>query len=369
MKNTVCVGVVGAGKISDIYLRNMTGKFKNLRVKAISTRHVDKAKEKAEQYGLIACSVEEMMADPEIEMIVNLTSAPAHEEIIRKALEAGKHVYTEKPITDSFSSALELCRLADRKGLLLGSAPDTFLGSALQAARRAIDQGMLGDITGFSATINRCNDVLLCLFPIGRLPGGGICMDFGVYYITALVSLLGPVSDTAAFVRAPYQKHRNILPDSPEYGQWFDSPNDSEVSAILRMKSGVTGTIHLNGDSNLQEQANFVILGTKGMLYLTDPNTFGGTVRFLPNSMDFGTPAEFEALRPGNCFSGNERGIGPSEMADAILQGSSAFRTSKELGLHVLEVLQGMLDSGADGSFHSMTTSCTIPSAFYDKTE
>ena len=135
------------------------------------------------------------------------------------------------------------------------------------------------------------------------------------------------------------------------------------------MKSGITGTIHLNGDSNLQEQANFVILGTKGMLYLTDPNTFGGTVRFLPNSMDFSTPAEFEALQPGNRFSGNERGIGPSEMADAILQGSSTFRTSKELGLHVLEVLQGMLDSGADGSFQSMTTSCTIPSAFYDKTE
>ena len=367
MKKTVCVGVVGAGKISDIYLKNMTGKFENLRVKAVSTRHVDKAREKAEKYGLAACSVEEMMADPEIEMIVNLTSAPAHEEIIRKALEAGKHVYTEKPITISFDTAAELCRLADRKGLLLGSAPDTFLGSALQAARRAIDRGMLGEITGFSATINRCNDVLLCLFPIGRFPGGGICLDFGVYYITALVSLLGPVSDTAAFVRTPYPKHKNILPDSPEYGQWFDSPNESEVSAILRMRSGVTGTIHLNGDSNLQEQANFVILGTQGMLYLTDPNTFGGTVRFLPNRMDFNAPVEFEALPPGNRFSDNERGIGPSEMADAILNGSSTFRTSGELGLHVLEVLQGMLSSGADGCFHTMKTSCKIPAAFYDE--
>ena len=367
MKKTVCVGVVGAGKISDIYLKNMTGKFENLRVKAVSTRHVDKALEKAEKYGLAACSVEEMMADPEIEMIVNLTSAPAHEEIIRKALEAGKHVYTEKPITISFDTAAELCRLADRKGLLLGSAPDTFLGSALQAARRAIDRGMLGEITGFSATINRCNDVLLCLFPIGRFPGGGICLDFGVYYITALVSLLGPVSDTAAFVRVPYPKHKNILPDSPEYGQWFDSPNESEVSAILRMRSGVTGTIHLNGDSNLQEQANFVILGTQGMLYLTDPNTFGGTVRFLPNRMDFDAPVEFEELPPGNRFSDNERGIGPSEMADAILNGSSTFRTSRELGLHVLEVLQGMLSSGADGCFHAMKTSCKIPAAFYDE--
>ena len=365
MDKSVCVGVVGAGIISEIYLKNMTGRFENLRVKSVCARHIEKAREKAARYGLAACSAEAMMADPEIELIVNLTPVGSHEEITRRALEAGKHVYTEKTITDSFASARALCELADRKGLLLGSAPDTFLGSSLQSARRALDQGILGDITGFSATVNRNNDVLLSLFPIGRFPGAGICMDFGVYYITALVSLLGPVSETAAFVRAPYPRHKNVLPDSPEYGQWFDSPNESEVSAILRMRSGVTGTIHLNGDSNTREQANFLILGTKGMLYLTDPNQFGGTVRFLPNVWDFNAPDAFEDLLPGNRYSGNERGLGTSEMADAILKGESRFRTSKELGLHVLEVLQGMLESGADRSLHTMTTSCSIPPAFY----
>ena len=287
MNESICVGVVGAGIISDIYLQNMTEKFHNLRVKSVSARNIAKAQVKASLYGLKACSVDDMMADPEIDMIVNLTPVGAHEEIICKALTAGKHVYTEKTMTDSFDTAAELCELADIKGLRLGCAPDTFLGASLQSARRAIDQGMLGDITGFAATVNRNNDVLLSLFPIGRFPGAGICMDFGVYYVTALVSLLGPVSDVAAFVRAPYQKHRNIIPDSPEYGQWFDSPNESEVSAILRMRSGISGTIHLNGDSNTREEANFVILGTKGMLYLSDPNAFGGTVRFLPNILDF----------------------------------------------------------------------------------
>ncbi len=364
--SSVCVGVVGAGIISDIYLKNMTGKFKNLRVKSISARHVEKAQEKAARYGIHACAVDDMMADPEIQMIVNLTPVGSHEEITRKALLAGKHVYTEKTITDCFESAKELCEIADQKGLFLGSAPDTFLGSSLQSARRAIDQGMLGDITGFSATINRNNDILLSLFPIGRYPGAGICMDFGVYYITAIVSLLGPVSETAAFVRAPYLKHKNSIPDSPEYGQWFDSPNESEVSAILRMKSGITGTIHLNADSNTKEQANFIILGTKGMLYLTDPNAFGGTVRFLPNILDFHAPDVYEALPPGNSFCNNERGLGASEMADAILNGSALFRTSKELGLHVLEVLQGMLRSGAEHSFRVMTTSCSKPTVFYD---
>lgn len=366
MKDSLCVGIVGAGIISDIYIKNMTGKFGNLRVKSVSACHIEKALEKATRYGLTACSVDGIMGDPEIEMIVNLTPVGSHEVITRKALEAGKHVYTEKTITDSFDSARELCKLADQKGLFLGSAPDTFLGSSLQSARRAIDQGILGDITGFSATVNRNNDVLLSMFPIGRYPGGGICMDFGVYYVTALVSLLGPVSNTAAFVCAPYPRHKNIIPGTPGYGEWFDSPNESEVSAILRMRSGVTGTIHLNGDSNLKEQANFVILGTKGMLYLTDPNVFGGTVRFLPNIMDFNAPDAFESLPPGNRYTENERGLGASEMAAAVLRDQPQFRTSKELALHVLEVLQGMLSSGADGSIHAMTTTCSIPPAFYD---
>ena len=366
MNESICVGVVGAGIISDIYLQNMTEKFDNLRVKSVSARNIAKAQVKASLYGLKACSVDDMMADPEIDMIVNLTPVGAHEEIICKALTAGKHVYTEKTMTDSFDTAEELCDLADKKGLRLGCAPDTFLGASLQSARRAIDQGMLGDITGFAATVNRNNDVLLSLFPIGRFPGAGICMDFGVYYVTALVSLLGPVSDVAAFVRAPYQKHRNIIPESPEYGQWFDSPNESEVSAILRMRSGISGTIHLNGDSNTREEANFVILGTKGMLYLSDPNAFGGTVRFLPNILDFNAPDAFEALPKGNPYCENERGLGPAEMAAAILRSGPTFRTSKELGLHVLEVLQGMLTSGKNGNFCSMKTKCGIPEAFYE---
>ncbi len=365
MKARVCVGVVGAGIISDIYLKNMTTRFGNLRVKSLSARRVDKAVEKASKYGLIGCSVDDMMSDPEIELIVNLTPVSAHEEIIRKALGAGKHIYTEKTMTDHFDSAVELCKTADRRGLWLGCAPDTFLGSSLQSARRAIDQGILGDITGFAAIVNRNNDMLLSHFPIGRFPGAGICMDFGVYYVTALVSLLGPVSDVAAFVRAPYPRHQNIIPDSPEFGQWFDSPNESEVSAILRLRSGITGTIHLNADSNTQEQANFVILGTKGMLYLTDPNVFGGTVRFLPNILDFNAPDTFEALPAGNRYSENERGLGPSEMADALQNSRQTFRTSKELGLHVLEVLQGMLDSGTDQAIHSMVTTCSKPEPFY----
>ena len=365
MKDKVCVGVVGAGIISDIYLKNMTARFENLSVKSVSARQVNKAIEKASKYGLVGCSVDDMMSDPEVELIVNLTPVSAHEEIIRKALDAGKHVYTEKTMTDHFHSAVKLCRMADQKGLRLGCAPDTFLGASLQSARRAIDQGILGDITGFAATVNRNNDMLLSYFPIGRFPGAGICMDFGVYYVTALVSLLGPVSDVAAFVCAPYPRHKNIIPDSPEFGQWFDSPNESEVSAILRLQSGITGTIHLNADSNTREQANFVILGTKGMLYLTDPNAFGGTVRFLPNIPDFNAPDTFEDLPAGNRYSQNERGLGPSEMADAILNSRQSFRTSKELGLHVLEVLQGMLDSGTDHTIHGMITSCNRPESFY----
>lgn len=127
------------------------------------------------------------------------------------------------------------------------------------------------------------------------------------------------------------------------------------------MKSGIKGTIHLNGDSTTKDRPNFILLGTKGVLYLTDPNGFGGNLRFLPNITDFNAPDAFEELPPGNLYCENERGLGASEMAGAVPSGDPCFRTSKELGLHVLKALQGMLKSGEDRTFQVMTTACSIP--------
>ena len=163
VQEKICVGVVGAGAISDIYLKNMITRFDNLSVKSICAAHLESAQKKAKEYGIQAVTMEEMLDDPEIRMIVNLTPAHIHYSVIRAALEHGKHVYTEKTLTDDINKSAELVRLANEKGLYLGSAPDTFMGAALQTARSAIDSGMLGEIHSFAVSANRNNDILLSL--------------------------------------------------------------------------------------------------------------------------------------------------------------------------------------------------------------
>ena len=154
----------------------------------------------------------------------------------------GKHVYTEKTLTDDPAAAEELLKLAQEKGLQLGSAPDTFLGSSLQTARKAVDSGMLGDIHSFAVSSTRCNDYFASRYPFLREPGCGLLYDYAVYYVTALVSLLGPAAMVCGTVENPYSVRKNIFRDSPDFGKSFSSPNESQVCALMRMKSGVMGT-------------------------------------------------------------------------------------------------------------------------------
>lgn len=341
----VVTGVVGAGAISGIYLENMTQRFDNLSVKSISSAHMESAEKKAREYGILAVPLEEMLEDPEIEMIVNLTPAHAHYSVIKGALEHGKHVYTEKTLTDDLRKSAELVRLAHDKGLYLGSAPDTFLGSALQTAREAIDRGLLGEIHSFAVSANRCNEILLDMFSFLKQPGGGIVCDYGVYYVTALVSLLGPVARVGGAVGYPY-------PDK--------TPNESQVNAVLQFKNGVTGTFHIDSDSVMEDQAYFGIFGTKGILFLTDPNQFGGEIRFLPNGGSPKDRPEAQVLKKVNSYSDNSRGIGPWDMADTILNGTP-LRASGEMAYHVHEVLNAMLEGGTAGAFRDISSVCQRP--------
>lgn len=251
------VGVVGSGMISRIYLENMTRRFNILEVGGVSSAHLENAKRRADEFGLPARTFEALLADASIDMIVNLTPAPAHEAIIRRALEAGKHVYTEKVMTTSHESARALADLAAGKGLWLGSAPDTFLGAALQTARRAIDDGLIGEVTSFAFAANRDNNFLTPFFRFLNLPFGGVAYDYSVYYLTALCALLGPVARVAAAVRAPYPTHTDIDPRSATFGQSIETPNESEISAVLTLRSGVSGTAHVNADSVIEDKHFF----------------------------------------------------------------------------------------------------------------
>lgn len=342
------IGVIGSGAISDIYLKNMTEQFDNLTVKAIASKHLENALKKAKQYGIKAYTAEEMLADTEIEMVVILTPVVTHYELIKQALLNGKHVYTEKTITDDLVKAKELFRLADEKNLMIGSAPDTFLGAAWQTARQILDNGMIGEAQSFVLSANRNNDILLSVCTFLREQGCGVLYDYGVYYIACLCAVLGSVKTVIGLCRKPYPVHCNIMPMSPDFGKDMDAPNESQVVAVLQLSNGITGTLNMNADSVMNDQAFFAIYGTKGILYLTNPSEFGGEVKLLMNSLDPGTPNEPKTVISYYNYTENSRGIGPADLADAVKNGM-INRTGKESAYHVLEVLTAILKSSKSG--------------------
>ncbi len=190
----VKIAVVGCGMISDAYLSTMKTKFKILDVVGCCDLDAKRAQEKALKYEIRAMTMDEILSDASIEIVVNLTTPGAHYPVIRQLLEGGKHVYTEKVLSVELEHAAELVDIANREGLYLGAAPDTFLGSAIQTARYVVDSGMLGEISSFTCTISRDSEIFSRAFPFTAKPGGGIGFDLGIYYITALLSILGPVN-------------------------------------------------------------------------------------------------------------------------------------------------------------------------------
>ena len=360
MLRPVKTGVIGCGAISDIYLDNMIHRFRPLEVVACSAAHLESARRKAEKFGLRAATPEEILSDPEIELVVVLTPAPAHYDLVRSALLAGKHVYTEKPIATELRPAQELLTLAKDKGLLLGSAPETFLGSGFQTARAALDAGRIGDVTSFHVVANRDLSMLAGLFKFLRLPGCGIAYDYGVYYLTVLCALLGPVESVFARVSNFARVRKNMIPGDPEFGQDYIYDNESQVHAVLTTRSGIPGTFSLNGDSVGADQAAFTIHGTKGILRLGDANQFGPQIAFLPNSY----PApEWETLSPVSALSGNNRGIGVADLARCIREGGSPL-ASGEMACHVLDVVEKIIESGKTDRLCRTETACSRPDAF-----
>ena len=356
----VKTGVIGCGAISDIYLQNMINRFGTLEVAACSAKHRENAEKKAAQYGIRAADTAEMLADPEVEMIVVLTPAPSHYELVRQSLLAGKHVYLEKPLGTELSQAKDMIALAKSKGLLLASAPETFMGSAVQTARKALDAGKIGEITSFHIVANRDLTMLASIFNFLRLPGGGICYDYGVYYLTALCSLLGPMEKVYAQVGNHRRIRKNVFPGSPEFGREYIYDNESQVNAVLTAKSGVAGTFSLNGDSAAADQAAFTIHGTKGILRLGDANQFGGDAAFMPN--DYKHP-EWETLDAVSPLSENCRGIGAADLARCIRQGGKPF-ASAEMACHVLDIVEKIIESGAGGTVRMTETSFERPAPF-----
>lgn len=349
------IGICGCGKVSGVYFKNILHRYNNLELVACCAAHLESAQRAAAEYGIAACTYEEMLANPEIEMVLVLTPAPTHYELLKKALEAGKHAYVEKPITLDIAQAKELQKLAAEKHLYLGCAPETSLGSAVQTAKKAILDGMIGDVTSFHMGGNRNYDFFASLFGFLNQEGGGFCYDYSVYYLTALVNLLGPAATVYGETEVYKPVRVNCFERSPDFGKEFASPNESIGTAVIRLESGVMGTYMMNAETTLLDMADFRIYGTKGTLLLANPNNFGGEVTFVPNKR--ARENEYIKLEPVSDLNEELRGIGPAEMADAISRGCTAH-TDASVGIHVLDIVSTIMKSSKSGKKEPVESTC-----------
>ncbi|MDR2370964.1 MAG: Gfo/Idh/MocA family oxidoreductase [Treponema sp.] len=346
----VKTAVVGCGTISDIYLQNMTEAFDILEVAGCYDSIKERMENRASKYGIRQMSLDEILNDKSIELVLNITDPKRHHLVSSQALNAGKHLYSEKPIDLSLEGARELVELADRKGLLYGNAPDTFMGQAIQTARFYIDKGLIGDVTSVYAVLNRDAGLLAERFPFTAGPGGGIGLDVGVYYVTALLSILGPVKDVGGFVTTRNPERTHFFPAREDFGEKYTLEAENLVVGSLVFANGVMGTLHFNSNSIGNEKPQIVMYGTEGILYMPDPNCFGGEVQVILKGQ-----TEKVTLPPTHGFAENHRGIGPAELAWSLRLGRKP-RTSKEMAFHGLELLLGLYKSCETRRFYEMTS-------------
>lgn len=358
----VKIGIIGCGAISKIYMVNLTNLFSITELIAVADLKREAAEAAAKQFGIEkVLSVEEMLNDPEVEMVINLTGPAAHYSVIKQCLEAGKHVYTEKMLCFDIDEGRELIDMAEKKGLYLGVSPDTFLGAGLQSARKYLDAGLIGQVTSAVACINRNQLLNSELFPFIRSTGGGMPYDVGIYYLTALLALLGPVTHVTGFSKKP-ETYQGQLFCYGNYGKEWTFSSSNSMALSLRFENGVLGSLHFDGTSINEEQPCIAIYGTEGILCLGDPNTFGGYVKLVNNtgkncdlplthgytgSPLYGNPTNGEIALYGH------RGLGAAEMAWAI-RNNRKNRASKEMGFHAVEILCGAELAEKDGIIYQM---------------
>lgn len=349
--------VVGCGSISDIYMANITsGKFSILKLAGCSDLMTERMEQSAGKFGIRAMALEEICADPEIEMVINLTTPAAHYPIIKQCLLAGKHVWSEKMIAVELEQGRELVALAEEKGLHLGVAPDTFLGAGIQTAKYIVDAGLIGEPISCRASVSRNYAIYGEFLPHLYQKGAGIGFDMGGYYLTALAAILGPARSVSAFTSIHAPERRNTRIGAPGFDRPFTIEAPNVLAAAIQYESGVLGTLHMNSDCILDEKTNLEIYGTEGILTMGDPNLFGAPV-YLQKTLS--EPAAFPFTHG---YAENSRGLGAAEMAWSIKAGRN-HRASKEMAYHVFEMMHGILRSAAGGEAYRLKSTFAKPAA------
>lgn len=351
------VGIVGCGTISDVYFETTT-EYDALEIGACADLETDRAEAKADQYGATVVRTEELLTDSEIDVVVILTPPSTHGELLMRALENDTHAYTEKPLAISVAQGEEIVRTARERDLLVGSAPDTVLGSGLQSCRDVLEAGRIGDPVGAVATWTSSGHEHWHPNPdLYYHEGGGPLFDMGPYYLTALTTLLGPARSVAGTTNTATDE-RTITSD-PRSGETIDVAVPTHETGTVTFENGTTGTLLMSFDVWESSVSGFEIYGTEGTLRLTNPNRFDGAPQLHRREMDDGEWREVSVTRNQ---SKQQRGLGLLDLASAV-KSDWHHRTSGELALHVLEIMQGIRDSGQENEYVELSTAPEQPPA------
>jgi predicted dehydrogenase len=339
----VGVGVIGCGNISPAYLKAARF-FPILEIRGVADLDREAAEARANEFNLKATSIESLLADPTIELIVNLTIPKAHVAVGLQAIAAGKHVHSEKPLGVAVVEARKLIEAAKTRGLRVGCAPDTFLGGAHQTCRKLIDEGRIGrPIAGTAFFMCPGHERWHPNPAFYYQEGGGPMLDMGPYYITDLVNLLGPVARVAGM--ATKLRGERLIASEPRRGEKIAVRTATHVAGNLEFVSGAVVSIAMSFDVARHKHAPIELYGAAGALVVPDPNFFGGEIQIATADADWAPVATEHAYADGNY-----RIIGAADMATAIRAGRP-HRANGELAFHVLEVMEAFQRSSDSGRF------------------
>ena len=365
------VGIIGTGRISDIYFQTLN-QYPQVEIAVCGSLNLDESRAKAKEHKISrVAEPEAIIADPELDCILNLTIPAAHASVSMAALEAGKHIYSEKPLVSTLADAQPLFDLAKRKGLTIGNAPDTFLGGRWQTVRKLLDANTIGRPTGCTAFVGTHGTERHVANPdFYYQPGGGPMLDLGPYYLSAMVFCMGAIIRVAGMSNRAFDKRQ--IEYGSRTGEWIEVDTDTHVQGMVQFASGAIGSITMSFDIWDSETPRFEIYGTEGTICIPDPdpvhgaNIFQGEVLYRTRETSRWTHKprptgreHWQVATNSHGLNQDSRGIGLIEMADAIAKKRKP-RCSGELAYHILEVMMGILDNSG-GQFTEIVSRPPIP--------
>lgn len=346
------VGVVGCGNISGIYFENLTNVFKNVNVISCSDLIEQRSAQASEKYKIPKVyTTPELMKDSEVDIVLNLTTPGTHYDVCMQALEAGKHIYVEKPLSLTREQGKKLLGTAERRGLKIGCAPDTFLGGGIQTCAKLIRDGWIGEPVAGTA-------FMTCHGHEGWHPdpefyydiGGGPMFDMGPYYLTALVSLIGGVSSVSAMTKTTFPTR--TITSEKKFGKEIEVKVPTHIAGLMEFDNGAVVTIITSFDIWAANLPRIEIYGTEGSLSVPDPNTFGGPVLVRRSNH-----SEWQEIPLTHIYNENSRGIGVSDLAASIEQGREN-RANGKLSYHVLDIMHAFHDSAMEKKQIAIESKC-----------